>query len=294
MGTWWPSSQRNPLCVCVCVHACVFLFCSYSVLSHRWAGHADRNRVLGGPATGAPRGTHWACSEKHRKGISCYDRTEPGTLVTQHFMSPSFFLSLTCASPSASIFTFAQLLMSPSENHSYSFVGLHIIFPFTLHLVFFCDLSDLITSTPLKTTNTYADVHVHIHIERERETRAHKSFLPLFRKKYLCGEVEDNGRHVVKFKSNKSFVDDVLLWLYFKGIKSFVTCLLVKKKIRRSLIFERIMSFWCNNFHKLYVNIICLPQQLAKHSRTAAGYTTYQWASCINRVAHSYFRKLGG
>lgn len=83
-GKAWEHGGQFPkgiLCACVCVHACVFLFCSYSVLSHRWAGHADRNRVLGGPATGAPRGTHWACSEKHRKGISCCDRTEPGTLV---------------------------------------------------------------------------------------------------------------------------------------------------------------------------------------------------------------------
>lgn len=85
---------KGILCACVCVHACVFLFCSYSVLSHGWAGHADRNRVLGGPATGAPQGTHWACSEKYRKGMSCCDRTEPGTLVTQRFMSPGFFLCL--------------------------------------------------------------------------------------------------------------------------------------------------------------------------------------------------------
>lgn len=78
MGTWWLSPQRNPLCVrlhalvcvCVCACVCVFLFCSGPVLSHRWAGYADRNRVLGGPATGAPRGTRWACSEKYRKGIS--------------------------------------------------------------------------------------------------------------------------------------------------------------------------------------------------------------------------------
>lgn len=177
-GKAWEHGGQVPkgiLCACVCVHACVFLFCSYSVLSHRWAGHADRNRVLGGPATGAPRGTHWACSEKHRKGISCYDRTEPGTLVTQHFMSPSFFLSLTCASPSASIFTFAQLLMSPSENHSYSFVGLHIIFPFTLHLVFFLwSFRSYNFNSPENDQHVCRRARAHTYRERERDTRTQK------------------------------------------------------------------------------------------------------------------------
>lgn len=76
-GKPWEHGGLVPkgiLCVCACVRmcvcACVFLFCSEPVLSHRWAGHADRNRVLGGPATGAPRGTRWACSEKYRKGTS--------------------------------------------------------------------------------------------------------------------------------------------------------------------------------------------------------------------------------
>lgn len=86
-GIWWEE-----VCVCICV--CVFCSqsVSQSVLSHCWAGQADRNRLLGGPAGGAQGGMQWACSEKYRKGISCCDRTHPGTLLTQYFNAAKFSL----------------------------------------------------------------------------------------------------------------------------------------------------------------------------------------------------------
>lgn len=86
--------------------------------------------------------------------------------------------------------------MSPSQNHSYSLVGLDSLFPLTLHLVFFVIFRILLRQTPLKTTHTHADVHMH---ERERDTNT--SFLYL--EGSLSGELEDNGRHVVKFENEK-------------------------------------------------------------------------------------------
>ena len=43
------GSARNA-CMCACVCAC-----GHPVLSHGWAGHADRNRLAGGPAVGGAR-----------------------------------------------------------------------------------------------------------------------------------------------------------------------------------------------------------------------------------------------
>lgn len=60
------------------------------MLSHRWAGQADRTKLLGGQLKGQSEACTEHALKKYRKGISCCDRTHPGTLVTQYFTMPTF------------------------------------------------------------------------------------------------------------------------------------------------------------------------------------------------------------
>lgn len=84
------------------MHACV---CSCSVVSQCWVIDGLATQIETGFWGGQLQGHHGARTEHALKrtgrALACCDRTEPGTLVTQHFMLPSFSLSLTYASPSA-------------------------------------------------------------------------------------------------------------------------------------------------------------------------------------------------
>lgn len=132
--------------------------------------------------------------------------------MTQHFMLPSF-LSLSLVVRHL-IFTIAQLLVSPSQSHSCSFVltdmfGLCNILPFYSMPGSFHDLSDLIAATPLKTTNTCAYVHMHTEGERERKTYF------LYLEGSLSDALEDNGRHIMKFDNDFSCIISHLCYIQF-------------------------------------------------------------------------------
>lgn len=61
----------------------------------------------------------------------------------------------------------------------------------------------LLLQTPLKTTHTRAGVHMHMHMHRERERERQTNTYFLYLEGSLSGELEDNGRHVVKFENEK-------------------------------------------------------------------------------------------